>query len=145
MVGRFSSLLRADVGLAPGEQQRLAYERFPSTVANSPMSLWRQGETIPTNGTRILIGVATYSIQDLSLLDSIESKLSIKTGRQETTQLFDVLKCTDMDDFEEYVSGIGKVFQTPVLGVWESGILQYKAAGWSARKWLSVHYELTSV
>ncbi len=42
-----------------------------------------------------------------------------------------------MEDFEKYVPGIGKVFQTPVVGYWEDGLLKEKAWGKKGRDLLS--------
>lgn len=83
-----------------------------------------------------MIGVATYSLDELRLLDVLESKLSNQAGRSETIHLFDVSACSEMGDFELYIPAIGKVFQTPVVGLWEDGVLRYKAQGASATAWL---------
>lgn len=126
--------------MTPGMQQRIACERFHAAAARSLMPFWRLGETFPIKGTHVLLGVATYSLEDLRLLDVLESKLSNQAGRRETIHLFDVSACSEMEDFERYLPGIGKVFQTPVVGLWEDGVLRYKAQGASATAWLQQRF-----
>lgn len=138
-MGKFEDLLRLNNHLPPGEQQRLAREQFPSVAATTHMSMWSPGESFPTNGNRILIGVATYSLYDLDLLDALDSQLL----GNDAVQLFEVSSCSTMDDFEKFIPGIGKVFQTPVIGFWKDGELIYHAQGALARRWARDRYGLT--
>jgi hypothetical protein len=144
LMGRFAGLLEANIGLPPGEQQRLASERFASVAGKSHMKIWQPGETFPRNGVRLLIGVATYSVPELEMLDNLEAQLSrLRTGH-EIVHLFNVLDCAKAEDFERYVPGIGKVYQTPVLGLWEDGVLKERAQGKAARDLVTQRYSLPS-
>ncbi len=58
----------------------------------------------------------------------------------ETIEAFDVAACRGMQDFERYIPEIGQVYQTPVVGVWENGVLDQKASGARARELLIVNY-----
>ena len=138
-MGKFEDLLKLNTHLPPGEQQRLAIELFPATVATTRMSMWAPGESFPTEGNRLLIGIATYSHYDLDLLDALDSQFR----GDDTIQLFEVSSCSTMDDFEKFVPGIAKVLQTPVIGFWEDGQLAYHAQGALARRWVRDRYGLT--
>jgi hypothetical protein len=81
-----------------------------------------------------LIGVAPYSAYDLKLLEVLnELPLDPASDR---IDVFDVLACQKQEDFEKYVPGIGKVFQTPVVGIWGNGKLEETNSGHSAREQL---------
>ena len=130
---KFHDLLQPRDGLSVGELQESAKRSFPLLVDKSTFKSWSPGKPTSSQGKRLLIGVATYSEADLKLLDLLEEVLQ---GRAENTlsiDLFNTLDCKSHDDFDNYIPGIGKVFQTPVAGLWENGVLKEKAWGKSAR------------
>ena len=130
----------------PDQAQQLAAELFPRVVAMSKMRLWRIGDPISNIGSRILIGVAAgYSIPDLQLLDEINKRLSGASNISDLVDVFDVSGCKEMKDFENYISGIGNVYQTPIIGYWENGVLKESLSGFHARNWLVNCYQLSSV
>ena len=138
-MGKFRDLLKANDHLPPGEQQRLASELLPAAVASTRMSMWSPGEAFAMNGARVLIGVAVYSLYDLDLLDVLESN----SLGHDSVQVFNVNSCATMSDFEQYVPGIGNVFQTPVVGFWQDGQLTHRDTGASARDWIRNRYVFT--
>lgn len=144
MTRGFVDLLELNSNLPPSEQQQRASEQFPSVVENTHMEIFRPGEELPTSGAHIWIGVASYSIPDLVMLDTIEAKLSREPCGNDTIHLFDVSAFTDSRDFEKYLPGIGRVYQTPVIGIWEDGVLKEKASGVTAKNWLMQRYDLTA-
>ena len=139
---RFIDLLNANSQLSPAEQQQRASEQFSSVVKNSRMKVWRLREQFPAQPARTCIAVASYSVSDLEILDALEAKLASNSTRNEIIYLFDLAASPEFSDFEKYLPGIGKVYQTPVIGFWEGGILKEKASGASAKNWLVRHYEL---
>ena len=78
---------------------------------------------------RMLLGVASYSVADLAVLDTLNEAASSKEAIWPRLDVFNVLDCRSIQDFEKYVPGIGKVFQTPVVGYWEEGLLKEKKRG----------------
>jgi hypothetical protein len=114
----FSSLLSGSG--TPGQQQDFARAHFPSAIANSNLQLWSLTMGIASEGTRVLVGVATWSVDDLALLDTLQATLA-NGKRQTTVDVFDVDKCQAPDDFDKYVPGVGRVVQTPVVGIWRGG------------------------
>lgn len=132
-MNRFADLLQQDSGLPVAEQQAGANRRFPDLLAVSGLHLWKAGDPLPVKGKRILLGIAPYARLDLQLLDLLSELL----GRADTclprVEVFNILDCRTMEDFDKYVSGIGKVYQTPVVGIWEEGVLKEKAWGKPAR------------
>jgi hypothetical protein len=60
----------------------------------------------------------------------------------ENISVFDISAITDLGDFERRLPGIGKVFQTPVVGFWKNGQLTNRLSGAAARDWLVDRYRL---
>jgi hypothetical protein len=90
------------------------------------MHFWKLGDDISAASRRVLIGVAPYSGYDLKLLEALnELPLDPISDR---IDVFDVLACQTQEDFEKYIPGIGKVYQTPVVGIWEQGRLLQRPA-----------------
>ncbi len=142
MTTGFIDLLKTNGKLSPAQQQQQAAEQFRSVVDQSHMENWRPGEALPTQGKQILIGVASYSPSVLDILDALEAKLAVGATQDETIYLFDLSAIPELRDFEDYFPGIGKVYQTPVIGFWKDGVLKEKGWGAAARDWLVRHYEL---
>ena len=59
----------------PEQQQRLAELRFPDVISAHGMRLWRPGDKYAKTGERYLLGVATYSLYDLQLLDELAARI----------------------------------------------------------------------
>src|SRR5262249_27284589 len=107
-------------------------------VAESRLHWWSPGNPVCERGKRLLIGVATYSEYDMRLLDLLDDALGESRCSSIHVDVFDVLDCPTMDDFDRYVPGVGIVLQTPVVGVWENGVLKDKGSGAPAREKLVV-------
>ena len=127
-MSRFKQLLSAGTHEDPAQEQEAAEREFPGTVDASLFHLWRVGDPIADSGQRCLIGVATYSESDLALLDELEIQVSDARSTVRI-DLFSVLSCSKHDDFDEYISEIGNVYQTPVVGLWIDGTLVAKGQG----------------
>ncbi len=91
---------------------------------------------MPNRGRRILLGVASYSLPDLALLDTL-NEADGQGSIWPRLDVFNVLECKSVQDFERYVPGLGKVFQTPVVGYWEDGVLKENAWGKAGRDLLA--------
>jgi hypothetical protein len=115
-----------------GDQQRAIDTLFPIVVSASPLRLWQPGDPIAPTGRRLLLGVATWSVPDVTMLD----ELALALLRQPSDLVVDVFNVADVrsaGDFERYVPGIGTVFHTPVVGLWIDGRLVAKASGKAGR------------
>lgn len=133
---KFVDLLAGGAVKSPSEQQLCAQECLPIAISSSNLNVWKPGDSFAKQGRRILVGVATYSIADLCLLDALNELLNSNTLGCDRVDVFNVLDCRTTADFDEYVPTIGTVFQTPVVGVWEGGVLKEKASGAAARNLL---------
>jgi hypothetical protein len=100
---------------------------FPEIVRQSPLHLFAPGDPIPKSGMFILIGVATWSMYDLHLLDVVCSRQSPAVA-----SVFNTAGVTQ-DQLGRLVPGIGPVFHTPVLGVWRDGQVAEVSSGAAAR------------
>jgi len=128
----FVDLYRSHPELSPGEQQALVERQFPSLVPRTPLHLWSPGDPIAERGRRVLVGVATYSGQDMELLDRIGEALN-RSKTAARVDVFNTLDCRTHEDFAKYVPGFGDVYQTPVVGVWLDGTLQEAGSGYQGR------------
>lgn len=137
-------LFEAAKRFSPEDQARYITSRLAETLEGSPVSLWRVGDPIPSAGQRTLLGIAPYSLPDLQLLDALRETLERKPDRQGTVQIFDVLNCATMGDLDAYIPGIGRVYQTPVVGIWEKGVVVQKGCGAKARLFIVEKYQLSA-
>jgi hypothetical protein len=104
---------------------------FPELVArNSRLHLWEPDAPIPSTGRRLLIGVATWSGYDMALLDLLGQETVSDSVRIE---VFDTAQCHSQADFDRIIPGIGRVFHTPVVGLWVDGVLTENASGAAGR------------
>jgi hypothetical protein len=138
----FFNLHRARPDLGHVDRQRLAEAQFPSLVEESHMEMWRIGGPLPPPGEQVIwLGVATWSLYDMELLDVFEAKLSTETLK-ERIFVFDV-DSFDWVDFEKHLPGIGKIFHPPIVGSWNQGVLEEKLSGARAREWLIQRFGLS--
>jgi hypothetical protein len=128
-MNRFSSLLKFRKGKSPADAQARAHEEFPKRISRSRLKLRSPGESIPRIGRHFIIGVATYSAPELALLDQIEAILNQGEPQAMDVEVFDVLECKTMSDFEAFIPGIDSVYRTPILGVMSDGKLIDQATG----------------
>jgi hypothetical protein len=131
-MNQFRFLLQPERAPWPPDEQADAERRFPDTVARSHLRLWSPGQAIPARGKRLLVGVATYSPSDLRLLGQIDEAVSRGTVPVQV-EVFSTRLCPAHEDLDRYIPGIGKVFQTPVVGLWEDGVLRDRAWGKAGR------------
>ncbi len=129
----FTELRRT--GLTIGEENDQAEQLFPILIEQSHLHLWRPGNPIAA-GRRLLVGVANWSLYDLSLLEVLD--LVVKEGRSGVDRI-DVFDLDQMErgDFEDYIPELGKVVVTPVAALWKDGILDDKGCGWRAIRLIS--------
>lgn len=118
---------------SPCRSQKDRDDHFPSVVSASPFRLWSPGKPLPAKGKCLLIGVATWSVYDMRLLDAVAQSLK-KCPRDLTVAVFNVADCTSQEVFDRYVPGIGPVLHTPVVGLWSDGNLADKATGRAGRE-----------
>jgi hypothetical protein len=111
--------------MAPAEQQAYILSALPARAREKGMRVWKLEDGIPTRGRRFLIGVTEYSRRDLNLLDGVCGTLK---GNQ--LDMFILSQCKSQSEIEDYVAGIGPVYHSPVVGVWEDGRLTASVSGW---------------
>ena len=113
----FSSLLKYRKGKAAADAQEKARADFPKQVSHSKFGLRNPSDLIPPSGKHFIIGIATYSAAELNLLDQVEKSLQNGKLSKPRIEVFDVLDCHQMSDFEKFIPGIDAVYRTPVIGV----------------------------
>lgn len=111
----------------PADRRR---ELFPGFVERSPkLHLWAPGQPVPDRGSRLLIGVATWSGYDLNLLDLIEEAPTTAVR----VDVFDTDALHDLTALEQYIPGVELSHQTPTVGHWLDGKLVETAVGFRGR------------
>lgn len=130
---KLADLFFESMHMKPADQQRYILSELPKRVQDVGLKLWKPGDPIQNRGRRFLIGVTEFNREDLELLDKLR-ELS------ETSQLdiFILSECKSQSDVEVYVPGVAMVYQSPVVGIWEDGILTAKASGWEAKQILEL-------
>lgn len=94
---------------------------------------------MPSDSDRILLGVAVWSRYDLELLDGLTVTLT-EHSQLPPIYVFDVdvvVESKGVDAFELYVPGIGKVYHTPIVGIWQNDVLRARASGYNGRELLA--------
>ena len=104
--------------LSPGEQQTTIRRMLPGRAAELNISIWKPGDSIPKQGTRILVGVSEWNPGDLQFLDWL-----IGNTVDARIEIFLLADCKSQEDIDCHIPGIARVFQPPVVGVWRDGIL----------------------
>jgi hypothetical protein len=129
----FSSLLNGYD--SPEEQQSSSKRMLPVRLGQSKLHAWLPGMAIFDQGERVLIGVATWSIYDLQLLDDVQIAMTARHSLA-WVDVFDVDECQSNEVFDRYVPGISSIFQTPVVGIWINGVMISSASGVAGRELL---------
>ena len=117
----------------PAVRQRRARDLLPSALAQSNLHLWEPGMPGPDSGIRLLIGITTWSIPDLELLDYADEALDRSDG-QTQVDVFNVDDCLRTEDLNRYIPEAGRMLQTPFLGVWQDGAVIWRECGYEARQ-----------
>jgi hypothetical protein len=115
-----------------------ADRQFESLAATTPVRLWRPGDSIPSEGSRLLLGLAPWSGYDMRLLDvmldAIESR---RPSSVPVVDVFNVAECRQQLDFRKFIPKLRLVTQTPVVGLWREGRLVEVKQGYEARDFVS--------
>lgn len=112
----FAELLSDQCNRSPAELQDDAASSFSAYVAKSNLRERRPSEPI-SKRKHVILGVASYSPQELELLDEIDANHA-RWKHAYTVYVFDVSGCQSMSDLERYLPGSQNVDQTPIVGVW---------------------------
>ena len=127
----------------PDRDGRIAVSEFLTLLNASRMKSWKPGDPIYRNGVRFLIGVATWSHQDMRLLDNIEKALLEHKYDNDRVDVFDFWsECHTQEELDRYIPGmdIGAIYHSPVVGRWENGILSVKSSGFGGRSVLLIYF-----
>ena len=127
-MGQLTQLWADSVRFAdPHAQQQYVAERIGAALAVSRLKLYQHGFT--TSATRVVIIFAPYVRAELELLDEIESRMN-----DIIVEVMDVRSLEGMEHLQQVIPGIGKVPQTPMIGVWREGSLVDSGWGFDARR-----------
>ena len=139
MKRRFADLLRPIPGLSPSEQQRLAHEQLREIVNQSSMHYFNLGDEVVNQGIRVLLGVATYCIADMRLLDALND-LHSTVSPLARIDVFSVQDAEKPEDLERYIPTIGHRFDVPLVGIWNDAMIKESAWGAAARDLLTQYF-----
>jgi len=104
---------------------------FPSVVkASRKFHLWAKTDEVPDAGTRLLIGVATWSRYDMDFLDIIEE---VEFGPI-CIDVFDIDQIQSIADLHEFFPHASPISQSPIVGLWSNGYFVEFAHGHFGRE-----------
>jgi hypothetical protein len=126
---RFTSLLQYSSGQNPAIAQKQARMNFANEVRQSKLSLRSPSVPLPHTGTYVILGIASYSVQELNLLDEVDMTLESRNGEMPSVTVFDVLDCPRMENFDSFIPGFDSVYQTPILGLAIDGQIVQRVSG----------------
>jgi len=138
-MAKFESLLRREGD--PEKVQLQASRELPSFLAQSRLNHWTSNSGIPSQGIRFLIGVACWSLYEMRLLDALDYVLA-KEATLVQIDVFDIDECLSQEDIDKRLPGIGRVYHTPVVGVWQDGEQVYCGSGYAGRAMVANHFEI---
>lgn len=131
---RFLELTQPVPGTPVGVQQEAADTEFPALARSAGFQFWQPGDHVPPTGIWLLIGVATYSTEDMKFLDGVAEDLKRSQLPSSHVAVFNAGNISTMAEYNAFVPGIGDVYQTPVVGLWNDGELSSKAWGHRGRE-----------
>jgi hypothetical protein len=138
-----SGIFKKAQQLPPRDHYRYVMDQSSRTLAKRSLHKWRIKDLPPTpdNGRVVLIAVAVYSLPELELLDAVLKNLSERQNPEERLEILDAQTCSQ-PEFDARIPGIGRVLQTPVVGVCKNGVLTQRAWGYQAVEIIRRHYRL---
>jgi hypothetical protein len=131
-MNRFARLLQPADDSSIAAEQAAATRAFSEAVRASGF-VAASLDTALSRDRCLRIGVAPYSLADLRLLDILEAAMRRLDDPPVPIEVFSVVDCHEPADFERLIPGMGTVWQTPVAGWWDEGVLRDKAQGKAAR------------
>src|SRR5687768_8509388 len=105
----FDLFARASAAPGPQPDPGLVDAQFAELVRAGPLRLWSPGDSVPDRGTRLLVGVATWSGYDMRLLDVVAEGVSRDWDKAPVVEVFNVADCRDVSDFKKFVPGLRRV------------------------------------
>lgn len=126
---KFEDLLYYNVPwAAPEELDR----EFSFRLTKSNLHLWNLGDPIVSEVTRILVGIVTWSVYELRLLDALNEALSGE-NRTERVDIFDLDLFPTQEKISAFVPNIGRIIHPPIVGIWQDGKQILQASGPAGR------------
>jgi hypothetical protein len=144
---RFIDLLTEQYRRPAQERAEWVTLQLRQLLSGSVLNSWHIEDLFPTVGHRVLIGVATWNGYDLRLLDALTETIH-ELGAQERIDVFEIEEEARTSGgygyFDRVIPGIGEIYQTPLVGIWESGALKQRGSGFVGRKLVVDRYNLNN-
>jgi hypothetical protein len=131
-MGKFTDLHRRATEIGVDSSHDYAMTEFPNVVRQSNLDLWNLGDFVKSKGIRYLLGVVTWSLYDLRLLDALDEVFS-QPSRDEKIDVLNLDLCKSQNEIQFYIPDIGNVLHPPVVGVWQDGKQIKQASGYYGR------------
>jgi hypothetical protein len=131
-MGRFADVTIKPAAVPPERFKSMRRERLHEQLSASAFRPWEIGDR-PTNDVTITLGVASFSGDDMALLDELETKLDAIDRERLSIAVFLLDDCRSLDDVRNDIPTIEGAYQSPLLGLWRNGILTSTFWGDEAR------------
>ena len=93
---------------------------FSFVVSKSKFTARNKDGLIPSIGQYVIIGIASYNLNELKLLDEINNNY-LQWEKTCKIEVFDFASLTDMKDVNYFIPPLIKVTTSPVISVWNEG------------------------
>ncbi|MGH1539536.1 MAG: hypothetical protein ACRBHB_03855 [Arenicella sp.] len=112
----FKEILEHNPAMSVAQQQANAKATFSKLVIGSGcLKLYEA--TVELDCNSVTIGLATYSVKDMELLDEICS--AKKSFSDKNLYVYDVAQAEGVGDLNKVFPDVGSVFQTPILSTFD--------------------------
>jgi len=126
----FDKLLDPFPGELPGDAQRRASESLQTVLAASYIDQWTPADATPPD-TVLVIGIASWSLYELRLLDLINGELATKQDAPRVV-VFDI-GTKQNDELLHRIPFDQPPLGTPMVGYWRDGHHVESAWGYAGR------------
>lgn len=143
---KFIDLLIEQYKLPAAHRSSWATSQLENRLSGSTLNAWHLGDPVSPASKRILIGIAVWSAYDLRLLDALDQAFVDKPSAHERIDIFELdaegRTSGGYEYIEQVIPGLGRIYHTPIVGIWESSKLTKKDSGAAARELIIERYNL---
>jgi hypothetical protein len=116
----------------PAGEQKMRKDRFWELIEGTRLRRWSPGQAFESS-RRLLVGIAPgYSFPDIDLAESL---IDLAVRRPDiNVDLFDVSDLGSVEDLSAFIPGLKAAYQTPIVAVWEKGVVVSEEEGSRGRR-----------
>jgi hypothetical protein len=146
-MNKFIDLIIESNRLPLPERRQYVKSRVAELLSKNALNKWGLGDSVADASVRILIVIAAWSNYDLRLLDALSETPARRTKLDERIDIADIDEIIGPTEnceliMDKIIPEIGTIFHTPIVGIWENGMLVQKGSGAAGRDLIINRYGL---